>query len=81
MKEYNFQEKVINEITEMIGNNIKLYLNLSDEYFNRLRNFCKKNYNKGTYVPTSYNTLLLLTEEVLSELFNCYHLYDLRSLE
>ena len=74
----DLEEKVVNEITNFIGDNIRLYLNISDEYFNKLQKYLVEHKRKKDN-KLSYDTLLILTEEILYELYhNCYKLYDFR---
>lgn len=80
MDKITFEENVINEIVDCIRDNINVYMRFSDEYFTKIKKYCNDNYNKD-YKSIPYGELILFTEEVLYELFNCYHLYDLRSLE
>lgn len=78
MKEI-YDEKVIDEMVEMIRNNIELYYRNSKNYFCGLRNYCQRNNDKENKI--SYNQLLFLVEEALAELINCEFLYDFRTME
>ncbi len=78
MKEVN-DEKVIDEIIEMIRNNIEIYYRNNENYFYGLRNYCQRHNDKKEKI--SYNQLLFLVEEALAELINCEFLYDFRVLE
>lgn len=74
------QDKIIDEIVEMIRANIIIYCNNSDQYFLSLKKYCKENYDKK-YKSISYSKLLFYVEEALAELINCPYLYDCRDLD
>lgn len=74
--EYNI-EFIINEITNIIKDNLLLFLNRDDTLIN-LKKHCHNNLRLN-YTP--YNDLIYFVEEALTELINTDYLYDLRDIE
>ena len=77
MKSYH--EKLIDEITEMIKNNLILLYNYQDETLITMREYCSK-HNHDKYKPLETLDLIGFTDEALSELINTDFLYDLRDI-
>ncbi len=75
-----YEEKIIEEIIEMIENNINIYYNESETNFIELRKLCRDKYDE-IEEKISHQKLASLVQEVLNELKNVKHLYDYRSLE
>lgn len=78
MKTYH--EKVLDEITEIIKNNLEIMYNFNDETLINLRKFCYKNAHQR-YKPLEYSKLIFFTEEAIAEIINAPYLYDFRSLK
>lgn len=78
MKTYH--EKIFEEITQVIKDNLELIYNYDEEVLVNIRKYCHKN-NHHRYKPLSYNQLICFTEEAIAEIINTPHLYDFRPLE
>lgn len=78
--ETRYEEKLINEIIEMMKTNLLIYYNFDDNSCINLRNHCKDKYDTE-YKSVSYQELLFFVEEALADLINCPFLYDFRPLE
>ncbi len=75
-----YEEKIIEEILEMIETNIKIYYNESMSNFIELRELSRGKYDEINE-QISHQKLVSLVQEVLHELMECKHLYDFRILE
>lgn len=78
MKTYH--EKLFDEITKLIKDNLELLYNYDDDALMNIRKYCNKN-NHRKYKPLNYNELIYYTEEAIAELINTPYLYDFRPLE
>lgn len=78
MKAYH--EKLFDEITKLIKDNLELLYNYDDDALMNIRKYCSKN-NHRKYKPLDYNELIYYTEEAIAELVNTPYLYDFRPLE
>ena len=78
MKTYH--EKIFEEISKLIIDNLELLYNYNDETMLNIRKYCSKN-NHRKYKSLSYNELIYFTEEALTEISNAPYLYDFRELE
>ena len=78
MKTYH--EKVFDEITKIIKDNLELLYNYNDEALINLKKHCNENAD-NKYKPLSYSQLIYFTEEAIAEIINTPYLYDFRPLE
>lgn len=78
MKAYH--EKLFDEITQVIKDNLELLYNYDDDTLINIRNYCHQN-NHNKYKPLTYNQLIYFIEEAIAELVNTPYLYDFRPLE
>lgn len=75
------KEYVIDTILNNIRDNIKLYYNNSDNYFNDLEDFVKTIAEEETYLKyfiENQEPLMLITECILKDINRLPYLYDLR---
>lgn len=75
MKTYH--EKVFEEISKIIVDNLELLYNYNDNALTNIREYCYKN-KHHRYKPLSYNELIYFAEEAISEIVNAPYLYDFR---
>ncbi len=78
MKTYH--EKLFDEITKLIKDNLELLYNYDDDALMNIRKYCNKK-NHHRYKPLTYNELISFTEEAITEIINTPYLYDFRPLE
>ena len=80
MIEKFYQEKIIDEMLEMLRTNLIIQYNYNEDALINLRKYCKEN-ETDEYSLLPYYQLLSFVEEALADLICCDYLYDFRSIE
>ena len=78
MKTYH--EKIFEEISQLIVDNLELLYNYHDNKLINLRKYCNK-MSHHRYKPLTYNELIYFTNDAITEIKNMPYLYDFRDLE
>lgn len=73
-------EKVFEEISVLILDNLELLYNYNDDTLLDIRKYCYEN-KHHRYKPLPYNILVSFTKKAMSELLSLPYLYDFRDLE
>jgi len=78
MKTYH--EKLFDEISNMIVNNLELLYNYDNDALINIRKHCIE-HNHKRYKQLPYTQLVYFTEEAIANIINMPYLYDFRELE